>query len=133
MTPAEQQLLAVIIPFLTPYVTAGIKALWKTTTGSLPSWLGPFKAVLAGYVVTALSRKIGVQLPTDLGQINDGMVQNILGSAVFLGAVAALGRNLVDSLKKNNFGPDTQVGKLLVMISGPHTQPATPPPPTLGG
>ncbi len=109
--------LALLLPIVVPYVTAAIKRLWAAMMGRVPKWLGPFKAVVAGWMVAGVSRAVGVPLPTDLTQITDDTTTAILMSGVLIGAVGAWIRDLFDSLKKR-FDEDSAIGKLVRLVSG---------------
>ncbi len=109
--------LALLLPVIVPYVTAAIKKVWSLAMGRVPKWLGPFKAVVAGWMVAGLSRAVGVPLPTDLTQITDDTTTAILMSGVVIGAVGAWVRDLFDSLKKR-FDEDSTIGKLVRLLAG---------------
>ncbi len=108
-----------LLPILVPYVTAAIKKAYAVAWGAAPSWLGPFKALLAGAIISSLAKYVGVPLPSDLSQLTDSTTAQILSSAVVIGAIGALIRNQVDTLKKR-FGPETLFGRLLALIAGAH-------------
>lgn len=99
------------------YLTAGIKRLWLVAFNALPKWLGPFKAMVGGWVVAALSKALGVDLPTDLTQLNDSTTLSILTSGVIIGALGSWVRNLFDGLKKR-FGSDTRLGTIVRALAG---------------
>ena len=110
--------LTLLLPVIVPYVTAAIKKLWLLAMGSLPKWLGPFKAVAAGWIVSGVSRAIGVPLPTDLGQITDDTTTAILISGVVIGAMGAWVRDLFDGLKTRFGDSPTIWGKVLRAVAG---------------
>jgi len=106
-----------LLPILVPYVTSGIKTIWLKFISRMPRWLGPVKAIIAGWIVAGVSTKIGVPLPSDLTNITDSTTTAILSSGVLIGAVGAWVRDFFHGLKKDN-SPDTKIGKAVRVVAG---------------
>ena len=117
MTPPGMNIYMAALPIIVPFVTALIRLVWKGIFKSLPGYLGPFKAIVAGMIVSALGRTLGVTLPTDLGAITDNTTTSILMSGVIIGSMGALIRNVFDSIKKR-YPENTSLGKAIRAVSG---------------
>ncbi len=115
------QIMTMVLPVAVPYATSAIKKIWNAFDAACPIWMKPFRPLIAGWIVAALSRAIGVQLPTDLGHITDGDVMSIATSGVVIGGIGAWLNDMVNGIRKH-FGPETWQGKLIRLIAGSDPQ-----------
>jgi len=113
----ELEILTYLIPLIVPYVTAAIKKGWLLVMTSIPRWMGPLKAIVAGWIVAGLSKAVGIPLPANLGEITDETTTSILMGGAVLGAIGALIRNFFNGLKKE-YGPETAIGGIIIKIAG---------------
>lgn len=111
-----EAIVAVLVPILVPYVTEAIRALWGKVFSSIPGWLGPFKAVVAGAIVAKLSALLGVTLPSDLAHVTGDQTALILNT-VILGTGGAWIHDVVTKLK-DSYGTETAVGKAIRSVAG---------------
>lgn len=112
----KTETLTILLPILVPYVTAALKAGLGKLRNSYPLWFKPFRPLLAGALVAAVSKAFGVPLPSDLMQITDGDILAVLTSGVFGGMGGAWLHTFTRSLKES-FGPDQIVGMVARLVS----------------
>lgn len=112
----KNEMLTVLLPILVPYLTSALKTGLGKLRGSYPAWFKPFRPLLAGAVVAAVAKSVGVPLPSDLMQITDGDITAILTSGVVIGMGGAWLHTFTESLKES-FGPDQVIGMVARLVS----------------
>lgn len=108
-----------IIPILIqlgaiPFITAGIRALWALFLKvPMPFWMSPFRSLLAGFITSAIAKKSGVEVPSDLTTLTDPTTIMLLNS-VADGSLGHLFNSFIDNLVKSH--PDNGIVKWLAKI-----------------
>lgn len=112
----KNEMIMVMLPLLVPYLTAALKTGLGKLRSSYPIWFKPFRPLLAGALVAAVSKAFGVPLPSDLMQITDGDILAIVTSGVFVGMGGAWLHTFTTSIKQS-FGPDQILGAVARLVS----------------
>lgn len=103
-------ILTQLAPVLVPISVSLLHMIGKQINDNWPRYLMPFKALIVGWVMTAIAKKTGVHLPTDLTSVDNQTVSAILMSGTIVGAVGIGLREVYDQGK-------TLVAQLLTKVN----------------